>query len=164
MESLKKHSILSPPHPSTRIIYPFIHPYHHGSWSHEVAGQHSWAPSLCLKTTSNGHGWVTQKGGSWLPRMLTQSSHPILGFCVAPDKGTAYIWISVPLSGLYILITRILLILFHRQPIIIFIFHSSPTTNVHHQLYIHLSTFPLFLYSLEDMPITGSHTSSQGIR
>ena len=114
----------------------------------------------CLKTTSYEHGWVTQKGGSWLPRMLTQSSHPILGFCVAPDKGTAYIWISVPLSGLYILITRILLILFHRQPIIIFIFHSSPTTNVHHQLYIHLSTFPLFLYSLEFMTITGSHTSS----
>ena len=113
MKSLREHSISSPSHPSTHTIYPFIHPYHHGSWSHEVAGQHSWAPSLCLKTTSNGHGWVTQKGGSWLPRMLTQSSHPILGFCVAPDKGTA-LSISVPLSGLYISNTRI----FSYDPII----------------------------------------------
>ena len=83
----------------------------------------------CLKTTSYEHGWVTQKGGSWLPRMLTQSSHPILGFCVAPDKGTAYIWISIPLSGLYISITRIFLILFHYEPITIFTNHSSPTTT-----------------------------------
>ena len=38
----------------------------------------------CLKTTSYEHGWVTREGGSWLPRMLTQSSHPILISCVMP--------------------------------------------------------------------------------
>ena len=66
------------------IHFPYhIHyPFFNGLLTWQGNTQKSHCP--CLKTTSYEHGWVTREGGSWLPRMLTQSSHPILISRVMP--------------------------------------------------------------------------------
>ena len=79
-------------HPITILHHHQIHyEYHYPSYPSIMAhGLLEWQGNtqeyhpLCLEITPHRHRWVTREGGSWLPRMLTQSSHPILISCVMP--------------------------------------------------------------------------------
>ena len=84
---------------------------------------------LCLEITPHRHRWVTREGGSWLPRMLTQSSHPILISCVMP--------VLEQLKSESAFLYLVFFIIFYTQ-----FFHNLTFTYYSIVITIHLSNLP----------------------